>query len=265
MAPNDIVHVAVAPPARLEANLIRQVAAIVNKDLYRIRLLLAGRIPRIIAHYDTLQAAELNAQSLRTLGLVVIVCKDSELRKPPQSFRVKTIKFDEKAVLFWDKDGQARRMESTDAFLIIKGRMQTYSETEVIRTTRKLNLPATLLTGGFPVLRKVEEIGKDKSVQDEIFLRIYERMSPESGVEIFQYDCNYSFLGPEMTMSSLANFNNVVAKIRAVFAQAMLDDSLMKLSQVNVSTSTPRETIDINCKLICLYHQAMSTRACQHS
>jgi hypothetical protein len=265
MAPNDIVHVAIVPPDRLEVNLIRQVAAIVNKDLYRIRLLLSGRIPRIIDHYDKLQAAELNAQSLRALGLVAIVCKDSELRKPSQSFRAKTMKFDEKAVLFWDEDGQARRMESRDAFLIIKGRMQTYSETEVMRTTRKLNLPATLLTGGFPVWRKVEEIGKDKSVQDEIFLRIYERMSPEPGVEIFQYDCNYSFLGPEMTMSSLANFNNVVAKIRAVFPQAMLDNSLMKLSQVNVPTSTPQETIDINCKLICLYQQAMSTRARQHS
>jgi hypothetical protein len=265
MTPNDIVHVAVAPPARPEANLIKQVATIVNKDLYRMRLLLTGRIPRIIAHYDTLQAAESDAQSLRNLGLVAIVCKDSELRKPPQSFRAKTMKFEERAVLFWDKDGQARRMESADASLIIKGRMQTYSETEVIRTTRKLNLPATLLTGGVPILRKVEEIGKDKSVQDEIFLRIYERTSPKSSVEVFQYDCNYSFLGPEMTMSSLANFNNVLAKIRAVFAQAILDDSLMKLAQVNVPTSTPRETIDISCRLICLYHQAMSTRDRQHS
>ena len=265
MVPSDMVHVVIAPPARLEANLIRQVANIVNKNSYNIRLLLAGKIPRIIAHYNTLQAAELSVQNLRTIGITGIICKDSELRKPPQSFRVKTMEFCEKTVLFWDKDGQAKTMESTEVFLIIEGRIQTYSEKEVIRTTRKLNLPATLLTGGVPILRKVEEIGKDKSVQDEIFLRIYERRSPESGVEIFQYDYNYSFLGPEMTMSSLANFNNVVAKIRAVFAQAILDDSLMKLAQVNVPTSTPRETIDINCRLIYLYHQAMSIRDRQHS
>jgi hypothetical protein len=260
MTPSEIVHVAVAPPDRLEVNLIKQVAAIVNKDLYRTRLLLAGKIPRIIAQYDTLQAAELNAQSLRTLGLTVIVCKDSELRKPLQSFRTKTVKFEERAILFWDKDGQARRTESTDAFLIIKGRMQTHSKTEIIRTTRKISLPATLLTGGIPIWRRVEEIAEGKSIQDEMFLRLYERKSPEPSVEIFQYDLNYSFLGRGMTMSSLANFNSVVTRIRDIFPQTILDESLMRLSQVDTPTSTPQEVIEINCRLIYLYHQAVSDR-----
>lgn len=58
MARNDIVHIAIAPPDMLEASIVKQVAAILNKDLYGTRLLLAGKIPRIVAHYQTTQLAE---------------------------------------------------------------------------------------------------------------------------------------------------------------------------------------------------------------
>ena len=43
MAGHEILHVAVPPPDRLEANLVEKVAAIVNKDLYGTRLLLVGK------------------------------------------------------------------------------------------------------------------------------------------------------------------------------------------------------------------------------
>jgi len=258
MAGYEVVHVAIAPPDRLEANLIKKVAAIVGKDLYGTRLLLAGKIPKIIAHYDTVQIAELTAQSLRELGLVAIVCKASELRKPSQRYRAHTLKFEERAVLFWDKSGQARRMETRNAFLIINGRMQTYTETEVTSTKMKFSLPGTVLTGGIPIWRKVKEKARDKSLQTECFVRLYDRSSPEPSVEILQYDLDYSFLGAKMASSSLANFSTIVTKIRDTFPQAVFDDRLIEPFGVDIPSTTPRDNIEINCKLIYLYHQAMS-------
>jgi len=79
MPGHDIVHVAIAPPDSLEATLIKREAAVVNKDPWETRLLLARKIPRIIAHYENNQTAESIAQSLRELGLMAIVCRDSEL------------------------------------------------------------------------------------------------------------------------------------------------------------------------------------------
>lgn len=258
MAGYEVVHVAIAPPDRLEANLIKKVAAIVGKDLYGTRLLLAGKIPKIIAHYDTVQIAELTAQSLRELGLVAIVCKASELRKPSQRYRAHTLKFEERAVLFWDKSGQARRIETRNAFLIINGRMQTYTETEVTSTKMKFSLPGTVLTGGIPIWRRVKEKTRDKSLQTECFVRLYDRTSPEPSVEILQYDLDYSFLGAKMASSSLANFSAVVTKIRDTFPQAVFDDRLIEPFEVDIPSTTPRDNIEINCKLIYLYHQAMS-------
>lgn len=259
MAGYEIVHVAIAPPHTLEANLIKKVAAIVDKDLYGTRLLLAGKIPRVIAHYDTVQMAELTAQSLRALGLVAIVCKDSELRRPStQKYRAHILKFEERAVQFWDKSGQARRIESRNAFLIINGRTQNYTETELTRTRMKFSLPATVLTGGIPIWRRVREKTKDKSVQNECFLRLYDRMSTEPSVEILQYDLDYSFLGVEMASTSLANFSTIITKIRDTFPQAVFDDRLIEPFAVDIPFTAPRDTIEINCKLIYLYHQAIS-------
>src|SRR4030042_6227839 len=94
----DVVHVAVAPPAALEEELIKKVAAIVGKNLYETRLRLTGKIPKIIANYDSVQRAELTTKSLRELGLVVIMFSDSELRKPPQIFKAHSLKLEERAI-----------------------------------------------------------------------------------------------------------------------------------------------------------------------
>ena len=49
MAGYEIVYIATVPPNKLEASLAERVATIINKDLYGTRLLLAGKIPRIVA------------------------------------------------------------------------------------------------------------------------------------------------------------------------------------------------------------------------
>ena len=52
MAIPEILHVSIAPPHVLDTNLVKETAAIIDKDLYGTRLLLAGKIPRVIAHYN---------------------------------------------------------------------------------------------------------------------------------------------------------------------------------------------------------------------
>ena len=257
MAGNEIVHLAIAPPDTCEANLIKKVAAVVNKDLYETRLLLAGEIPRIIAHYHNMQTAESIAQSLRDLGLVAIVCKDSELRKPSQSFSAHTLEFGEGEVLFWDKGGRARRMGSRDVLLILKGRMQPYVEAEATRTRMKFSLAATVVTGGIPIWRRVREKTRGLSFPAECFARLYDQKSSEPSVEILQYHIDYSFLEANVAPSSLANFNTVVTKLCEVFPQAVFDDRLMKPFGTDVPLTTAEDDLEINCKLIYLYHLAM--------
>lgn len=257
-AGHEVVHVATAPPAVLDEELVKAVAAIVNKSLYETRLRLTGKIPKIIANYDTMLKAELTAKSLKGLGLVVIVFSDSELRKSPQIFKAHSLKFEEPAIMFCDRSGQAKRMEASEAFLILSGRMQTYAETEVTKTVRKLDVTATLLTGGIPVTKKVEKKTTKTSYQTESFVRLYDRVSMGSVVEILQHDFGYSFLGVEMASSAVANFGIAIRKIREAFPQAIFDDRLIEPLRANVPAATAQDNIEASCKLIYWYHQAVS-------
>ena len=253
---DEIVYVAVTPPDVLEANLIKNVSAIINKDPYETRLLLTGSIPRIIANYHNMQTAESIAQSLKDLGLVAIICKDSELRKPSRSFRAHTLEFGESEVLFRDKGRGERRIRAGDVFLIIKGSMQTYIETEATKTKTKFSLGATLLTGGIPIWRRVSEKTRDMALQAECFARLYSRKSSEPIIEILQHHMNYSFLGSKTAPSSLANFNTVVTKLQEVFPQAVFDDRLTKFSRTGLPPARVLDYHEANCKLIYLYHLA---------
>jgi hypothetical protein len=254
----EVIHVAIAPPSMLEADLVEKVTAIVNRDRYGTRLLLAGQLPRIIAHCQGMQVAESMAQRLRDLGLLVIVCEDSELHKPLQSFQAYTMEFREGEVVFWNKGGHERRMESSDVFLIIKGRKHTYIEEEKTNTKMKFSLPATVLTGGIPIWRKVREQTRDTSLRSEYFLRLYDRESPETSVEILQEHMNYSFLGEMMAFSSLANFNILAAKLREVFPQAIFDDRPTKSPEMNVSPVKGQDELETKLRLIYLCHVAQS-------
>lgn len=259
MTGSDIVHVAIAPPDILEADLVERVSAIVNKDLYGTRLVLTGKIPRLVAHCQTTQEAESIAQRLRTLGVVAMVCNDSELRKPSSTrFRAQALKLGEGEVVFWDRGQQARVVEAKSAFLILKGMWQTSIERETTRTRRRLNLPVTLLTGGIPISRRVEETAKDVSIDTEYFVRLYDRTSWEPGVEIFQRHFDYASLGTEMAPVSLTNLNIIVTKLRDTFPEAIFDDRLSAHLGMNMPSAAPGDEIEINCKLIYLYHQSVS-------
>ena len=256
MADYEVMHIAIAPPANPDANLVRNVATVINKSHYDTRLLLAGQIPKIIAHYDSIQIAESIVQNLRDLGLAAIACRDSELRQSPQGFKVRTLEFGEKEVLFRDSAGHEKRIGENNIFLILEGKIQTSVEVETTKSKIKFSLTRTLLAGGIPVWRKVDEKTTERSIQDEYFARLYDRKSPEPSIEVLQHHMNYSFLGAKIAASSpsLTNFGTVILKLREVFPQAIFDDRLVKPSVVSAYSSRFGEDIEINCKLIYLFH-----------
>jgi hypothetical protein len=260
MADYEIMHIAVAPPAKLDANLVKSVATVINRSPYDTRLLLTGKIPKIIAHYDGIQIAESIIHNLRDLGLVAIACRDSELRQFPQTFKAQTLEFREKEVLFRDRAGHEKRIVENNVFLILVGRMETSVEVETTKPKTKFSLTRTLLMGGIPMWRRVDEKTTSQSIQAEYFARLYERKSPDPSVDILQHHMNYSFLGAKVAASSFKNFGTVVLRFREVFPQAIFDNRLAKPYVLTTSSSRVWEDIGINCKLIYLFHAVTSGR-----
>jgi hypothetical protein len=254
MADYELMLIAVAPPANPDENLVRSVATVINKSPYDTRLLLAGKVPKVIAHYDSAQTAESVTQNLRELGLVAMACKDSELRRLPQTFKAKTLEFGEKEVLFRDSAGSEKRVVENNVFLILVGRMETSVEVETTKTKTKFSLGRTLIMGGIPMWQRVDEKTTAQSIQAEYFARLYDRKSPDPGVEILQQHMNYSFLGAKVAATSFINFGTVVQRLREVFPQAIFDDRLAKPSALTTSSGQVWQNTETNCRLIYLFH-----------
>ena len=256
----DVIGIVVAPPDVLEAGLVEKVAAIFNKDLYTTRLQLSGKIPRIIARYRTTEEAPAIVQSLNALGIVAFMYKDSERHKPSAGrFRANSLKREGGKVTFRDIRGAERNMQAENVFLILQGTMQTYLEKEITKTKMKLNVPMTILIGGLPVWRRVNEKTRDMAVQNVRFIRLYERSSMEPAIEILQYNFDYSFLGQKMTSSSLTNLSATARELRDAFPRAAFDDRLLKSFTAGIPSASPQDGTEINCRLIYLYYRAVSS------
>ena len=257
---HNIAYVAVAPPKTLSADLLKRTASLVGKEIVDTRLRLAGEIPRIIAAYPNADTADSIAQSLRDAGLVAFVCRDYELRNHPASFMAHTMRSGEKKGIFWDRRGAEVIIEAGDAFLIIRGRIPSTTKEKPPTTKMKLNVPATVLTGGIPIMRRVTEKTARESFQAEDFVKIYDRRSSDPRVEMSRNHINYSFLGPELTPSTPANFNIVVTKLREWFPLAVFDERLTGRFKTDVPAAGPAEALEISCKLIYGCHLAIERR-----
>jgi hypothetical protein len=270
MASSDVVYVTLAPKGTPSQDAIEAVAKILKKDVFAARVLLNSKIPKVAAYYPDIPTAESIAQGLRSLGYLVIVCHDSELRlRSRERFRAHTLHLGERDVAFRDKGGQTRMIEEGSLFLILRGTVRTYAEKQVEMTDTKvdakttlqnINLPATLMTG-IPIMKKTKEKAKVQSVQYGEFLWLYDRTSLEPIVEILQSGFDYSSLGDKKALSSSQNLNIIVTELKTRFPQAILDSRLTERFRVDVPFATPDDEVEINSRLICLHHRAESGRS----
>ncbi len=247
------IFVAVLPPAGLVPGLVTAVAKIVGKSPAATQLLLAGRIPRIVACFENVFDARSAVEGLVLLGLRASECSGEELHRPSNVLAAHGLRIGELKVDFLDRGGGSTTVHSGDAWIVIRGNVESRQEVERTTTRTKLNLPATLLTGGIPIRRKITEKTVEVSTSTEEFVRIYSRKSAYDFVQIRQHDFDYSCLGSDMGPASLVNFSKLVDRIRRAFAQAAYDDRLTRAFTVDVPSATTWDKIDIACKLICRF------------
>ena len=258
-----MVHVAVAPPKTLSEDLLKRVASLIGKGIFDTRLLLAGEIPRILASCPGTGTADSIAQGLRDAGLVAFVCRDSELRNRPAGFVAHSARSGEREVIFSDRRGGQVRVEAGEAFLIIRGRIRSTVQEKASATKMKLNVPATVLAGGIPIMRRVTPKTSRESFRDDEVVRVYDRRSSDPRVEMSQNHVDYAFLGPELTPSTPKNFHIAVTKLREWFPAAVLDERLTRHFRTDVSAARPEEAFEINCKLIYFCQLALEGRGCE--
>lgn len=236
-------------------------ASVTGKEIPDVRLLLAGEIPRIISSLEDAGAAKAMARGLGEAGLVAFACGEAELRHRSAGFAAHAVNPSERGVLFRDRPGRELRVEFGDVFLILRGRKKSAAQETTSTTKMKLNVTATVLTGGIPIIRQVTRKTTQESFRAEDFVSLFDRRSSDPCVEMFQNHLDYAFLAPELTPSAPANFEMLVKKLRHWFPRAIFDDRLTRASKINVPIAGPEAALEINSKLIYLGYLAMERMA----
>jgi hypothetical protein len=246
------LHIAVIPPNWTDPERTRAVASIIKKDLYGTRLLLAGKIPRILATYPTFDIAQVTAQSLLNLGLIVQICRDLDLRRQSMLL-ARSLIFSDGEIEFVGGKGRSEKLLMNDVLLLVTGEVEIRGDKEVTKISTKLNLPATLLTGGIPIHRKVSDKVFQTITHTERFVLLYNKANPHSSVELRQNNFDYSCLGSEGATSSLLNFNKIVTMLARAYLNAAFDDSLNRVVKSDVPTRNSWDAAHLVGNLICIF------------
>jgi len=250
------MHVAVNPPEMLESSLVKKVAAIINNDFYQTRLLLSGRIPKLVAHLDSEEAVESILKKLSSLGLLAFAVDDSDLHNPLISMRVfkaHSLQFGEKQIEFLARNGSQKIFDGRDLYIILYGKMNIPILTKKTTTKMKLSVPSTVMTGGIPVWRRAEENVEHISLQTEYFIRLYGRVSLEPEIEISESSFDYAFLGTKKTPSSSENLRTLFSQLKKMFPDVIVDSKLTEGTPIIQGNE-----LENTCKLIILCHHAES-------
>jgi hypothetical protein len=252
----DSYFVALSPTHNFDDSRLKKTALILGTDDYNIRLLLAGEMPRIVAQFQAWEPAAALARELAELGLSVIAGSNLDLRQAySRGFIAQVLQPDEKNVIFHDRSGETASICRDDALLILEGLLADGAEKKESKTIKTLNLPVSLLLGGIPVWSKYRT-NADTTSQNDYFLRFYRPTSPEPVLEIRSGDLDYSFLGEKKSFSSTENFKTAVATMRSLFPHAVYDSRLTRNSRANASSSSSKETLERDSRLIYLFYVA---------
>jgi len=249
MVNNISFNIAIMPEDRPDAATVRQVAGMINEDEYRTRLLMTGKLPKIIARYQSLQEADSVIKDLIATGLIAFVYEESIADININCMKAKSIEFKPSEIICHGPGHETKSLTTADVFLIIKSNRQIINQKETTTTKHKLSIKKTLITGGIPIFDKVKTTNFTESVSYEMCLRIYDRTSLQ--VELNQNNMDYKFLAQKRGLSSTINFNTTVSEIHNTFPDAIFDD---KLSQYNLSTGSNFET---SCRLLYLFYKAL--------
>ena len=251
-------HIALMPSEKNEPGAADSIAGILKLDVYQARRLLSGTLPKLIAHFNSQEEAEMVAGSLGSFGLAVFTCEDSIVRRPPPvNFHPVTLRFEPGKITFTSQSQSVKVCESKDVFLLIKGNRSHVTEVEETKTTRKLSVGKTLLTGGIPVFNKVKEKTLTTTTETEQFLRVYSNTAMDPVLEIRQNGMDYKFLGVKLNYSSLVNFSSTVSDVKNNFPAAYFDNRLTGLKMEN----SGEKEFELDCRLLWLYYKSLKSEA----
>ena len=212
---------------------MQALAAILGVTVFEMRQRMMGDGPAVVASFaDPHQAGSL-AEKLRQCGVSTLVVDAAEARSRSGRFMVRRFELCGRRLSVEAVGGETAEIPFEEVALLfpaicIVGQSETVTVTE-----RKLNIRATLLSGGIPMMKKVVRQEEVRAEEREKALFLYAGNSP--AVVFRQNGMTYDGLGGAMKASRELNFALLAGELRRLSANATHDDRLLqRAGQVRV-------------------------------
>ncbi len=219
--------------------------------LAEVRMRLQGTLPRVLLSDIDSDRIDAVSAALQALGFGVVCCDPAVAPSDDSRIVARRLEFTANQLVVID--GQETRHECPGDAVVLIQRGARVSRVTKNETTvkRQLSLGKAVVTGGLMWTKKVEN--KTRSVtetRDEFVLLC--RNDGEPDIMLYERRLDYRFLGAQVAPSSHANFDLLLAKIRALTPGARFDDRIARPGFVAAMPSTSVDPVDLALFLVAI-------------
>jgi hypothetical protein len=220
------MHVIAIDGWKEESNeLVQAVADALGIMPYEARQRMVGGGPAVVASFADLQQALALERKLTQRGIVTMVVDAMGVRGKGGHSDVRRFVLGGWSLQIETSDGQGTEILYEDIEIILPcTSIIERSETKTV-TERKISIGKTLLSGGIPMMKKVERKEEVKTEEREKVLFLYAGNRPP--VVFRQNAMAYDGLGTAMKMSREMNFTYLMSELRRLASGAVYDERLL--------------------------------------
>ena len=239
------------PPS---TDVLAEAARLTGLALADVRSRLAGALPRVLLTDPDPERARETAAALEAVGFVMLSCDPRAIPGDDDRLLARKLEWAPGGALqVVDKRGETEEVVPASLLLIQKG-VRATSKTEVTKKSeRRFDLGRAVLSGGLLLTKKVETtLTKTMSTRDGFIL--LHRCDGGRDVMIYERRIDYRFLGGDLQPSSAANFDRLLARLRAWAPRVPFDDRIIRPGFVSGLPATSAAPVDLALWLVQLVH-----------
>jgi hypothetical protein len=241
------------PIAALSADAMKSVAAAAGLAAADVRMRLSGVLPRVLLSEREADNLDGAAAALGRLGFATVICDPAAAPTDDDRIIGRRVAVDGEVLQIWDGADTCHELPRPAIALVQRG-LRTSTETTTTTTTqRKFDAGRALLSGGLMLTRKATQTTTQTTETRELFLLI-QRRDGAPDVILYERRLDYRFLGAEMQPASRANFDRLLARLRAFCPRTPFDERAGQPGFLRALPSTSAEPTDLGLYLIALAH-----------
>ena len=236
---------------RLDDAVVKAVAAALGLAAADVRMRLGGVLPRVVASDADGDALAAAARALDALGLQTVTCDPQAAPGDDERIIGRRVEVDGDVLQVWDATQTCHECPRQQIALVQRGVRTSVEKQTVTTTQRRLDLGRIVMSGGLMLTKKTAQTSTQTTETRESFLLV-QRADGAEDLILYERRLDYRFLGAAMQPSSHANFDQLVARVRAFCPGAPFDERVAQPAFVNALPTTVADPTDLALYLVAL-------------